>query len=267
MARALAIALAFLMLAGTAADATQRTAVTVKFVLNEYRGGLVFDDAQSFEVQKRAAERIVERLREHVRFLEFTTQEGSEFTLTATLKKSSAAEGSLAPPEIGISFKLEGPQVKTNEEYVVFRSADKLEGISTLVDVFVQQIDMKLTEEIYKGRLRPLLCKVPIAKTGGKVVIGPMPGWEIPHKYTDICLGLDSHLGIEHVVRLPPYVRRTVLPGLADTDIKGQIVGSPVNPAEFQQLLGAVAPGQVSVEFIWVTDYIEPALCSPDFGK
>lgn len=278
MVRAVAIALGFFMLAGTAADATQRTAVTVKFVLNEY-GKLLFDDAQGVEVQKLAAERIANRLTALVPFLEFTTKEGSEFTLTATLRKSSAAGSSLAPSEIGISFKLEGPegslapfrlggpQVRTNEEYVVFRSADKLEGISTLVEVFVLQIEMKLTEETYKGRLRPLLGKVPIAKTGGKVVTGPMPGWEIPYNYNDICLGRYSVLGIEHEVGLPPYVRRRVLDGLADSELKGQIVGSPVNPAELQQLLGAVAPGQVTVKLIWVTDYKEFVSCLTDFGK
>lgn len=264
MARAVAIALAFLMLAGTAADATQRTTVTVKFVLKAYRGD-EFDEAQSVEVEKHAAERIAKRLATHVPFLEFTNQDGSEFTLTAMLRKSSVAGRPQAPREVGFSFKLEGPRVQANEEYVVFRPASDLSSIP-FVDELVQEIDIKLTEETYRGRLRPLLCQVPIAKTG-QVVTGSAPGWVLPHKRNDICMDFQSQLRIEHVVQLAPVVRRMVLSGRADGELQGQIFGSPVNPSEFQQQLGAVAPGQVSVELIWVSDYRDLVPCSTDFGK
>ncbi|MCL4498796.1 MAG: hypothetical protein M1335_00930 [Chloroflexi bacterium] len=265
MARAVAIALAFLVFAGTAADATQRTTVTVKFVLKAYRGE-DFDDAESNEVQKRAAEWIVKRLREHVPFLGFTTQEGSEFTLTATLRESSAVGRPQAPREVGFSFKLDGPRVQANEEYVVFRPPADLSGISTKVDDFVEEIDRKLTEETYRGRLRPLLCQVPIAKTG-QVVTGPAPGWVLPHKRNDICLDFQSQLRIEHVVQFATVVRRMELYGRADGELQGQIFGSPVDLLEFRQQLGAVAPDQVSVTLIWVKDYRDLVPCSTDFGK
>lgn len=260
MARVVGFALACFMLSGAMVEAAQKTALTVTFVLEAYRDE--FSDQECDEVEKHTAELIVTRLREHVPFLEFTTNQGSDFSLTVTLRKSPAPGQPQAPREVGFYFKLEGARIQVHEEYVVFRPPHDL-GSIPLVDGFIQEIDLKLTEDIYRGRLRSLLHQVPISKTG-EVVSDPA-GWVIPYKWSDICMEKESLLRIEHVVTRATVVLSPVLSARANGVSEGQIFCSPVNPTEFSQQLGAVSPDNVSVNLIWVTDYRDLVPCSPDY--
>ncbi len=261
MSRAVGFALAFLTLAG-ASEAVTKTPVTVTFVLKAYDGQ--FDASEIETIQRRAAEQIVARLNQHARFLEYTTQSGSAFILSATLHPRSAGERSGAPGEVVVEFKLQGPRVQGNPEFVVFRPANDTGGIPG-VEGFVKEVDIRLPEQIYRDQLRPLLLRIPIAKTG-TLLSNPAAGWLLPYGRVELCLDPDSQLGIEHTVQVTGGVLRPKLLAHADGDLQGHILGRPVNPTEFQQL-GAFPPDQVSVDAIWVTDYRDLVPCSEDFQK
>jgi hypothetical protein len=261
MSRAISVALAFLTLTA-ASEAASKTPVTVKFVLKAYDGQ--FDAGETAALQKRAAEQIVGRLRQYAPFFEYTTQSGSAFTLTVTLQPRLVAERKGAPAEVVAHFQLDGPRVKTNPEFVVFRPASDTGGIPG-VDGFVKEVDIKVSEQAYRDHLRPLLLRIPIAKTG--TVVSNPAGWLLPYGRVELCLDPDSQLDIEHTVRVGEAVLRPKLPAHADGELQGHILGRPVNLTEFQQQLGALSPAQVSVNAIWVSDYRDLIPCSADFQK
>ncbi len=256
------LALVFLALAA-ASEGASKTPVTVKFVLKAYDGQ--FDAGEIDTIEKRAAEQIVARLGEHARFLDYTTQSGSPFTLTATLRPRLVAERTGAPGEVVFQFKLEGPRVQANVEFVVFRPANDTGSIPGVPE-FVKEIEVKLSEQAYRDQLRPLLLRVPIAKTG-TLVNSPAAGWLLPYGRVEICLDPDSQLGIEHTVNVSGGVLRPKLLAHADGDLQGHILGRPVSPLEFQQQVGRFASSQVSVDAVWVTDYRDLVPCSEAFQK
>lgn len=263
MTRVAVLALALLALAAPAARAATKTAVTVTFSLRAYE--VEFLPAEIAHVETRAAERIVARLREYAPFLDFTTAPGKEFTLAATLRPRATGERAGAPAEVIVQFKLGGPQVQARPEHVIFRPANDLSGVP-LVDGFIEEIDLKLTEDVYRGQLRSMLLQVPIARTG-QFSSNPA-GWVLPHRRTELCLHFQSRLNVEHIVRLAPEnVRRPQLPARADEDRQGQIFGRPVDPSNFQQEFATIQADQVSVAGIWITEYRDLVPCSSDFGR
>lgn len=259
--------LALLLLALTASEASAKTLVTVKFVLTAYQQ-VFFDAAQTELIQKRAADRIIARLREHARFLDFTAQD-SPFKLTVTLRPRLASERTETPPravpgEVVLQFNLEGPRVTAEPVYVVFRPASDI-GRVPPVDGFIEEIDIKLPQEIYRGQLRSMLLKVPIANTAQVRTAG----WLLPYERSELCLEVDSELDIEHLVRLTGGgTRRQKLSAIADGDVDGRILGSPAQAAEAKlQELAALPPSQVAVDLVWVTKYQDLTGCSRDFPR
>jgi len=262
MTRAAVLGIVFLVLTG-ASEAAAKTPVTVKFVLKAYDGQ--FDTAEVETIQRQVTEQIAARLGEHARFLEYVTQDGNAFIVTATLQPRLASERSGAPGEVVFHFKLEGPRVQANPEFVVFRPANDIGSIPG-VEGFVKEIDLRLSEQIYRNQLRPLLLRVPIATTG-KLLSSPAAGWLLPYGRVEICLDPDSQLGIEHTVQITGGVLRPKLFAHADGDFEGHILGRPVNPSEFQQQLGTLPADQVSIGSIWVTEYRDLVPCSNAFQK
>jgi hypothetical protein len=263
MARTTMLALALSALLWAPVEAAAKTSVLVKFVLQAYTQH--FDAAQTDEVQKQATELIAARLDEHVPFLEFAGQGDGPFTLTATLRRRLPSERTAAPGEVVLEFKLDGGGL-TGREFVVFRPANNIDPIPR-VDGLVKEIDLRLTEETYRVQLRSLLLKVPVAATG-EVVSVPQPGWALPYQRNELCLDSRSQLEVDHVVQLSGGVLRPRLKASAEgDDVQGRIVGLPTNPAEFQQRIAALPPGQVTVGPIWVIVYEDLQNCSKDFPR
>jgi hypothetical protein len=243
-------------------EAASKTAVTVKFVLSAYPRE--FDPGQVQAIERQAAERIVMRLGEHTRFLTFTTQDGNLFTLTVTLRPRSAAERPDAPGEVVFQFSLVGPRVRADPVYVTFRPANDISRVPP-VDQFIEEVDLRLSQHASGGTLVQSLITVPIATTAE--MRPSLPGWLLPYQRNELCLEVDSELTIEHVVRVAGGgSRRPQLVAIADGDVDGRILGSPQNPADFQQIAG-LPPADVSVDLIWVKKYQARVGCSPDFPR
>lgn len=243
-------------------EAASKTAVTVKFVLSAYPRE--FDPGQVEAIQKQAAERIVMRLGEHTRFLDFTTKDGKPFTLTVTLRPRSAAGRLDAPGEVVFEFTLVGPRVTADPLYVTFRPANDISRVPP-VDQFLEEVDLRLLEHAFGGTLVQSLIAVPIATTAE--LRPSVPGWLLPYQRNELCLEVDSELTIEHVVRIAGGSRRPKLEAIADGDVDGRILGSPRDPAAFQQTIAGLPPADVSVDLVWVKKYQERVGCSPDFPQ
>lgn len=265
MRHLVAFALAVVTLVSLA-EAAGKTRVRVKFVMNEYKQ--YFNAAQIATIEKRAAEQLISRLGgEHARFLDFTTQDGSaSFVLTVTLRSRLAAERIGAPGEVIFHFTVDGPGLQAKHEFVVFRPADDTAKIPAL-DVFVEDIKKALSDQAYREQLRPLLLNVPIASSGKVLSGAPGPGWLLPYRHQDICLDYESQLRIHHVIRSGAAVHRPKLAARADSDVGGQILGRPVDAAEFARHLGAVRPDDVKIDSVLVTDFHDLAGCAGEFSR
>src|SRR6266513_5709125 len=192
------IALALIVLLAASAHAGQKTAVTVKFVVDAYQA--YFLAPQRAELTAKAAARISERLRAYVPHFDFTTDD-KPFVLTIRLAPRVNAERRDAPKEIGLHIELTGPRVGRVRDYVVFRPPEDMTPITT-VDDMVLEIDGRLPEAEYAGRITDLLVRVPIAQDG-RVIFQPRSGWILPYRVAEICLDRGSQVTIESMVPGP----------------------------------------------------------------
>ena len=255
-------------LAGQVSGAA-RTPVTVKFVLDAYHA--YFLPAQRAEIEAKTAARITERLLAYVPHFDFTTDPGKPYTLTVRLATRLTAERPDAPKEVGLHMELTGPKVTRAREYVVFRVPEDMRPITT-VEAMVQEIDDRMPESEYAGRIGELLVRVPIAQ-GGRVVYQPRNGWILPHRPADICLDLGSRLAIESTVPSAVGPRLTQpLEALAVAEfnppgpthvplLRGHIFTEPVDGSRFQLEMGGAPEEQITVNGVWIKKRESAAVC------
>lgn len=260
---------AFLLLVAPA-HAGPKTPVTVKFVLDAYHP--YFLPAQRAELEGKAAARITERLQAYVPYFEFTTEARKPFELTFLLAPRVNAERRDAPREIGLYIELRGPKVGRVREYVVFRVPEDLRPITT-VDDMVQEIDERLPEAEYGGRITELLVRVPIAQ-GGRVIYRPRSGWILPHRVAEICLDRGSRLAIESTVpgpvgpRLTPPLEALAVgpfnpPGPTDLPmLRGNIFSEPVDLPRFQQEMDGADEKLVVIDSVRIRKRESAAECA-----
>jgi len=269
MRRGSLIALVAVVLLAEPAHAGQKTPVTVRFVVDAYQS--YFLAPQRVDLEAKAATRITERLRAYVPHFDFTTATGKPFVLTILLAPRVTAERRDAPKEVGLHIELTGPRVGRVKEYVVFRVPDDLTPITT-VDDMVQEIDERLPEAEYAGRITELLVRVPIAE-GGRVIYQPRSGWILPHRVAEICLDRGSKIAIESTVpgpvgpRLTPPIEALAVgsfnpPGQTDlSTMRGNIFSEPVDLLVFQREMGGVDEKLIVVSGVWIRRRESAAEC------
>jgi hypothetical protein len=257
----IAIVAVMVLLPGGRAAADPKTPVTVKFVAEAY--GAYFNAPQRAELEGKAARRITERLQAYIPHFEFTADGGRPYQLTVRLAPRVAAERPVAFGEVGLHMELTGPRLVKARDYVVFRSPEDMTPITT-VDAMVTEIDGRLPEAEYAGRITDLLLRVPIATKGGRVIYQPRNGWILPHKVADICLDLGSTVTIESAVpgplglRLtPPLEARAVgaFEPQGQTNLAmlvGNIFSEPVDVLAFQQAMGGADETKIVLSSVWI---------------
>jgi len=255
------------LLAGPA-HAGPKTPVTVKFVLDAYQAYFPTAPLRG-ELEAKATGRIIQRLQAYVPYFDFTRDAGKPFTLTIRLAARVNAERRDAPKEIGLHIELTGP--KAGREYVVFRVPEDIRPITT-VDDMVQEIDERLPEAEYGGRITELLVRVPIAQ-GGRVIYQPRSGWILPHRVADICLDRGSRLTIESTVPGPVGPRLTrALEALAvgqfnppgQTDLpmlRGNIFTEPVDLQLFRQEMDGADEKLIAITSVLIRKRESAAEC------
>jgi hypothetical protein len=263
------IALVAVALLAGPAQGGQKTPVTVKVVVEAYQS--YFLAPQRADLEAKAAARITERLRAYVPYFDFTVAAGKPYVLSIRLAPRVTGERRDAPKEIGLHIELAGPRLNQVREYVVFRVPEDLTPITT-VDAMVQEIDGRLPEAEYGGRITEMLVHVPIA-SGGHVIYQPRSGWILPHKVAEICLDLGSKVAIESTVPGPTGPRRTPPiealavgsfnpPGQTDlADQRGNIFSEPLDLPGFQREMAGADEKQIVISSVWIRTRESAAEC------
>ena len=142
----------------------------------------------------------------------------------------------------------------------------------TTVDDMVLEIDGRLPEAEYAGRITDLLVRVPIAQDG-RVIFQPRSGWILPHRVAEICLDRGSQVTIESMVPGPVGPRTTPPlealavglfnpPGSTDLPMmRGNIFSEPVDLLVFQREMAGADEKLVGISGVWIKRRESAAEC------
>lgn len=261
------------MVLAASAQAGEKTAVCVKFLLKEsaYRGEFAKASQPTSplleELEARAAASLCARLEKNAGFLEYTTDDSVNYTLTFTLDcADSLATGMLK--EVGIFAELTKPKTKTQIPYQMVRPAEAYEDrIGDINDVLLE-IGLAIGNSIFLDNVRDeILKEVPVSEQG-VVLADPVFGWLIPFTQQELKIDMGSEFLITNKVPSPLNQNNTIDYSGQASDIVtadapvslhqyiNQLFCEPVSSQNhLDKLLRAVQAGKAAVLRIFIVDY------------
>lgn len=267
------LAILSVMLVAAHSQAGEKTEVCVRFILKEpaYRARFARASQATSplleELEAKVAASISGQLAKNAGFLDFTTEDAADYTLTFTLDCADLlATGMLK--EVGIFAELTKPKIATKIPYQIVRPAQAYaDRIGEIEDVLLE-IDIALGASTFLDSVRnEILKEIPISEEG-VVLADPLFGWLIPFTQQELQIGMGSEFLITNKVPSPLNQNNTIdyngqasdiVTSDAPVSLHGyinQLFCEPFSDqAHLDKLLKAVQAGKAAVVRIFIINY------------